>query len=179
MNRIEGAPRPPLSRRLTSAAVLSLGCSLGCTAISREVRIEAAPDVVWGQAANFEKYGEWNPFFTSIEGKLAPGEKVRVTMQPVGKKKQSFSPKILSVEPGTGWVWRGRLGIPGLFDGRHTFTMQRTGDGAVVFRQEERFSGILVPFVGFRPYIQGWERMNEALAERAEGASEKRPSGAP
>ena len=36
------------------------------------------------------------------------------------------------------------------------------------FTQEEAFSGVLVPFVGFDPYIAGWRRMNSALKARAE-----------
>lgn len=123
---------------------------------------------MWAIVADVEHYHCWNPFFVRATGKLSEGESLRLTMQPVGKSPQSFAPQVLAVVPGRQFVWRGRLVMPGLFDGRHVFSVQRLQGGGTRFTQEESFSGVLVPFAGFAPYSAGWERMNKALKARAE-----------
>jgi hypothetical protein len=123
---------------------------------------------VWAVASDLAQYPCWNPFFTSARGKLAPGEELALSMQPVGKSAQAFSPVVTEVEAGKRFSWRGRLVMPGLFDGTHHFVVEPLAGGRTRFTQTEDFSGILVPFVGFSPYEAGWERMNRALKARAE-----------
>jgi len=139
-----------------------------CSTMRSEVTINAPAEQVWDVLTDVDAYPEWNPFFVKAKGKLVVGNALDLTMQPVGKSAQSFSPKVLEVEHMRKLVWRGRLGVPGLFDGTHQFTIERVGDNAVKFTQHEDFSGIFVPFVGFEPYRQGWEKMNAALKQRAE-----------
>lgn len=111
---------------------------------------------------------EWNPFFTEAVGQPVKDATLEVSMQPVGKGPQSFSPKVLEVTPNRRLVWRGRLIMPGVFDGTHYFTIEPRCDGSVRFVQVEEFGGMLVPFASFGPYRQGWIKMNEALKRRAE-----------
>lgn len=156
---------------------LALAASLAaCSTMKREVVINAPADRVWSVLTDVEAYPEWNPFFVKAEGKLAVGNELDVTMQPVGKSAQSFSPEILELEPRRKLVWRGRLGIPGLFDGTHYFFIEPVSASSVKFRQREEFSGIFVPFVGFDPYEKGWEKMNAALKRRVE---QSQPSESP
>lgn len=147
---------------LTSALV---GCS---SSLRSQVVIHAPPERVWSVLTELEAYPEWNPFFVSAEGALVVGESLAVTMQPVGKGQQSFSPELLVLEPGRRLVWRGRLWFPGLFDGTHSFTIERVDAHSVRFTQYEDFSGVFVPFVDFEPYHRGWESMNASLKRRAE-----------
>jgi hypothetical protein len=97
-------------------------------------------------------------------------------MQPVGKDAKAFSPTVLEVQPGRHLAWRGRLGVPKLFDGEHHFRVEVVDGESVRFIQEEHFSGVLVPFVGFEPYRLGWLRMNEAVKRRAEAEETARGS---
>ncbi len=136
--------------------------------MQHEVRIAGQPEDVWNVVADLGTYEEWNPFFVKAAGELRVGEKLQVTMQPVGKKTQSFTPKVLALDEQKQIVWRGRLGIPGLFDGRHTFTIRRIDEKTVLFTQHEKFSGVLVPIARLGPYKQGWERMDHALRQRVE-----------
>ena len=134
-----------------------------------EVTINAPPARVWEVLTDVEAYPEWNPFFVKAKGDLSVGNDLRVTMQPVGKDPQSFSPKVLEVDRRRHkLVWRGRLGIPWLFDGTHHFFIERVSDTSVKFTQHEDFCGVFVPFVSFDPYRRGWEKMNAALKQRAE-----------
>jgi hypothetical protein len=132
------------------------------------IEIKAPPERVWAIVSDVERYKDWNPFFTEGQGSLAVGSALHLTMIPVGQSPKTFSPTVIDVEPGERLVWRGRLALPGLFDGTHRLIVERADSGETRFTQEEEFSGALVPFVGFDPYLAGWRRMNEALKARAE-----------
>lgn len=153
--------------------------SAGCSSMKATVDINAPPDAVWEVVSDLEHYHCWNPFFVRARGTLQEGSELELTMQPVGKGAQSFSPKVLELENGRRIVWRGRLLMPGLFDGRHVFTIDRRGPSSSRFTQEESFGGLFVPFVGFDPYRAGWERMNRALKARAEALAASRPAPSP
>jgi hypothetical protein len=63
------------------------------------------------------------------------------------------------------------LGIPGIFDGEHRFSIEPIGPDRVRFVQAERFSGVLTPvilrFIG-ESTREGFAAMNQALKTRAE-----------
>ena len=141
---------------------------VACSSLSSSIEVNAPPERVWAVAADLAQYPCWNPFFTSAQGKLAPGEKLALTMHPVGASAKSFAPVVTEVRRGERFAWRGRLGVPGLFDGTHHFVIEPLAGHRTRFTQREDFSGVLVPFVGFAPYKAGWERMNRALKARVE-----------
>jgi hypothetical protein len=145
----------------------------GCSTMRAEVEINAPPARVWSILQDLDGYESWNPFFIRAKGKLTPGETVELVLKPVGKSAQGFSPKVLEVEAERHICWRGRLFIPLLFDGTHHLRIEVIDPQRVRFVQEEDFSGIFVPFVGFEPYRQGWERMNAALKHKAESEEQK------
>ena len=84
-----------------------------------------------------------------------------------------FRPTLLAVSPARELRWKGKLLLRGLFDGEHYFRLETTDAGKVLFRQGERFTGLLVPL--FRKSLdgatkQGFVAMNEALKREAERA---------
>ncbi|HEX5097896.1 MAG TPA: SRPBCC domain-containing protein [Polyangiaceae bacterium] len=164
------------SRALVAALLGLLGA--GCSSMKATVDINAPPETVWEVVSDLEHYHCWNPFFVRAGGTLREGNDLALTMQPVGKGAQSFSPEVLELEPGRRVVWRGRLLMPGLFDGRHVLKVDSLGATGTRFTQEESFGGVLVPFAGFEPYRAGWERMNLALKARAEALAASRPAAA-
>ncbi len=83
----------------------------------------------------------------------------------------TFKPTVLKVEPERELRWLGRLLVPGIFDGGHSFRVEPAGEGRVRFTQAERFGGVLVPVFGKKMLEQtrrGFEAMNEALKQRVE-----------
>ena len=59
-----------------------------------------------------------------------------------------FKPWVTAVEPHRYLEWLGRAGMPGIFDGRHSFTLTPLTGGRTLVQQSETFSGALVPFAG-------------------------------
>jgi len=83
-----------------------------------------------------------------------------------------FLPTLLAVSPKREFRWKGKLVVPGLFDGEHYFKLETTPNGGVLLHQGETFTGLLVPL--FRKSLdgatrQGFVAMNEALKREAEG----------
>src|SRR2546428_6274197 len=142
--------------------------------LSAEIEIEAPPERVWQILTDFPKFFEWNPFIRQMSGEPKTGARLRVRLEPPGGRAMTFKPKMLNVEPHRELRWLGRLWIPGLFDGEHIFTIERLDEKRVRFIQREKFTGLLVPFMAKgldRDARRGFEEMNRALKERAEGSS--------
>lgn len=142
-----------------------------------EVTIAASPETVWSILTDFAAYPGWNPFIRHIAGKLETGARLEVDLAPPGGRAMTMRPTLRAVEPGRTLRWLGRVGLPGIFDGEHSFQIEPLGENQVRFVQSERFSGILVPlvmmFIG-RSTEQGFEVMNLALKERAEAMTQRR-----
>lgn len=136
--------------------------------ISTSIIIEASPERVWAVFSDLSKYGQWNPFIKSVEGEVAEGEHISVSIEPPGGSRMSFKPRVLLLEPQKALVWMGKLWIKGLFDGRHEFHLTGNGDGSTTFEQSETFSGILTGILDLDKTRKGFELMNQALKSRVE-----------
>src|SRR5262245_39895307 len=96
---------------------------------------------------DFPGHASWNPFIRSLDGVPRVGESLNVLIQPAGSRGMRFRPTVQSVEPGRGFRWKGKLLIPGLFDGEHFFELEPKSDTDMTFRHGEVFSGLLVPLL--------------------------------
>lgn len=132
------------------------------------VDIPASPDTVWQVLTETDRYAEWNPFMTELSGRLAVGQRLTVIVRP-GRRSMTFRPTVLAIEEGALIRWRGRPGVPGIFDGEHELRLAATPDGGTRFVQREVFTGLLVPVA--RRVLDdteaGFGRMNAALRDRA------------
>jgi hypothetical protein len=140
--------------------------------IETTVEIDAPPAAVWRVLTDFPTYGEWNPFIPTIAGDVQVGERLTVRLEPPGGKGMTIKPTVLAAEPERELRWKGRLVIPGLFDGEHTFRIEPIDGQRSRFVHGERFTGILVGFVkGILGKTEaGFEQMNAALKQRVEAA---------
>src|SRR3954451_3840440 len=135
------------------------------------VDIDATPERVWQILSDFDSYPDWNPFITKAEGKVQPGSRLLMRMQPVGARGVTLRPTVLEATPGYRLRWLGRLGIPWVFDAEHSFTITPHDEGGVRLLQSERFTGVLVPLMARsldRHTRPAFEAMNTALKNRAE-----------
>lgn len=136
-----------------------------------EIVINAPTDVVWKVLVDLDQYADWNPFIVESSGRVAVGERLVNRMQPPGGKAATFRPTVTEVDPERTFEWLGRLGIPGLFDGRHRFELRSTPNGATTLLHSEYFSGLLVR--ALRSSLDtrtkaGFEAMNSAMKLRSE-----------
>ncbi|MGI5195690.1 SRPBCC family protein [Streptomyces sp. CA-288835] len=140
--------------------------------ISSTVYIRATADQVWAVLTDFERFHEWNPFLVEAAGRAVPGARLTLRFQLPGSGRQMvFRPTVLESEPGRLLRWRGRFGVPGVFDGVHSFELSPR-DGGTHVLQTERFSGLLVPLAGsvITPSEQGFRHLTDALKARVESS---------
>jgi hypothetical protein len=134
--------------------------------------IAAPAQTVWAELASVAMYGDWNPFMTSVEGRLAVGGRLKIRLVPPGGRPMTFRPTVTKFDVGSQLEWIGRLVVRGVFDGRHSFVLEDVGGGVTRLTQAEEFTGLLVPLTGamLKRTRAGFHAMNEALRLRAEAA---------
>jgi hypothetical protein len=146
--------------------------------ITTTTEINAPPRSVWKVLVDFQAHPQWNPFVRSIEGSPREGETLKVFIQPVGGKGMTFRPRVLRAVPDQELRWLGRVVLPGIFDGEHSFRIEPLDQGRHTrFIQGEQFTGLLVPLLRKnldRGTRAGFAAMNEALKARVEESSSRR-----
>ena len=128
---------------------------------------------MWQLLVDLGAYREWNPFIVTADGTVEEGGRLTLRMQPVGARGITLRPTVLEATPGRRLRWLGRLGMPGIFDAEHDFTLEPRADGGTRLTQSERFRGLLVPFMAAsldRHTLPAFVAMNAALKLRAEQA---------
>jgi hypothetical protein len=139
--------------------------------IKTEIIIHAEPAKVWAILTDFKNYPNWNPFIKSLTGNVVVGNKIETKIEPPGSKPMTFKPVILAFEKDKELRWIGHLLVPGLFDGEHKFELVDTGSSTTIFRQSEKFNGLLIPL--FKKMldnntVNGFNQMNRKIKELAE-----------
>ena len=129
--------------------------------------IDAPASTVRSVLYKFDDYPAWNPFIVKVDGVVQEGKDVTVTVKPVGKDQLSGTTTIVS-KTDNRLEWRGSLAIPGLFTGDHEFIIESIDGNRTMFYQNEKMSGLIIPFFDFKPEEAGFSAMNEALKQRAE-----------
>jgi hypothetical protein len=165
-------------RPLFLASLLLLA---GCASLRTQVEINAPASAVRAVLFDFADYPKWNPFIIRIDGTVAEGSQIYVTVMPVGGPEINASARVLSVTPNR-IEWKGsglsQLGsgpvsvdIPGVLSARHDFTIEELGPGRTLFHNNDDFSGAAAATYDMKPIKAGLDAMNEALKKRAEDAA--------
>ncbi len=142
--------------------------------IKNSIEIDASPERVWQVLTDFEQYPQWNPFMRRISGSIEEGSRLEVTMGASGKSTMTFRPVLLKVQDNREMRWLGRLLLPKIFDGEHSFAIEPINQNRVRFTQSEKFSGLLLPIFARSMDAdtqRGFAEMNKALKARAEQPS--------
>ena len=138
--------------------------------IQTEILINTDITKVWDVLMNFESYPKWNPFITSISGEQKLGSRLTVSINPPGGNGMTFKPNILTLEANKEFIWKGKLGINGIFDGEHYFMLESLDKDITKLIHGEKFSGLLVPLVGkmLDKTKKGFQLMNESIKNECE-----------
>jgi hypothetical protein len=138
--------------------------------ISTVAEIAAPPSRVWSVLVDLPAYREWNPFIVEASGRVAEGETLSLRMALPGRDPMTIRPRLLVVEPERELRWKGKLLLPGLFDGEHAFVLTSLEGGRTRVDHWERFSGVLLPIARSLVYddtVAAFQLLNDALATRA------------
>lgn len=140
--------------------------------LEKAIIINASAEKVWSVLTDFENWKHWNTFIIKSEGQAVVGTKLKNTFNNDGKE-MVFKPKVLKVDPGKELVWKGRLILPGIFDGTHGFRIEVLGPNQVRFINYESFTGIFSGMIMKKIHASteaGFEEMNQALKAEVEQA---------
>ncbi len=140
--------------------------------IETEIDINAPAGKVWSILTDYENHGKWNPFIKSITGDKNPGGSLTIRVHPPEGSAMTFKPLIIKYDSPDEFRWKGKLGIPGLFDGEHYFVLKEEKN-KTRFIHGEKFTGLLVGIFGktLEKTRKGFELMNEALKAECEKSS--------
>lgn len=113
--------------------------------------IAASPQAIWARLTDAEGFSRWNSTVDSIEGPIAPGQKLKIRV-PVAPGRV-FTPKVVEFVPAERMTWRD--GFAPMFQGTRTYTLTPHGD-ATEFEMVEEFRGLMLPMIkkslpDFRP----------------------------
>jgi hypothetical protein len=135
-----------------------------------EVEIDAEPQRVWSVLVDFERYPQWNPFVSSLEGAIALGAPLALVITPADGSERRQRATLSRFEPGRQLGWKTRLWLPGLFDGEHFVQLDETGEGRTRLINAADFRGVLVNYMGraLTETTRGLVGMNQALKRRIE-----------
>jgi hypothetical protein len=148
--------------------------------IATSIEIDAPPARVWQVLVDLPAYGEWNPFIVEAAGTVAVGETLSLRMALPDRPAMTIEPRLLVVEPGRELRWKGRLLLPGLFDGEHAFVLTPLAGGRTRLDHSERFGGLLLPLAKGMVYeatLESFRALDEALAARAAGPGSRAVAG--
>lgn len=130
--------------------------------------IKANPERIWSLLTDASGYPSWNTTVDRVEGRIAPGEKIKVHAKI--SPGRAFPVKVLELTPPERMVWGGGMPL-GLFKGIRTFTLTRSpGSDSVRFEMREVFSGPLSALIERTlPNLQpAFDEFAASLKRRAE-----------
>ncbi len=140
--------------------------------VRTEIEIQASPEQVWQTIIDLEKWTEWNPFIHHIIGKAKLGEAVDITVTSEPKD-MILHCTVIKTEPNKELCWKYHVAVPFLFQGEHSFIIEKAGDNKVRFIDREICNGWLV-FTQAKNMDtktkRGFEEMDRALKIRVENS---------
>jgi hypothetical protein len=131
--------------------------------------ISASPEEIWAILTDAPGLSTWDSGVVRVEGRIAPGEKLKVVSE--ANPKRAFPVKVTELSPGRSMTWTGGMPL-GLFKGVRTYTLTPQADGTTMFEMREDYSGPLLPLIGrSMPDLQpSFDKFAGGLKAKAEGA---------
>lgn len=105
--------------------------------------IRATPEAIWARLTDAAAFPTWNSTVTRIEGSIAPGSRLKITV-PVAPGR-AFTPSVVEFVPPQRMVWRD--GFAPMFQGSRVYTLAPRGDGTTEFTMAETFRGLMLPLI--------------------------------
>lgn len=129
--------------------------------------IEAPATTIWNLLTDVPAQARWNSTLTSIDGRVALGE--RVSFKVPEAPGQTFSPTVVAYDAPKSMVWR--LNRWPLLVSDRTYRLTPGPGGATVFALDEVFKGLLLPLIARS--LPDFGAMFERTAADLKAAAEK------
>lgn len=128
--------------------------------------IHASADAVWAVLVDAGRYPEWDSGVLRVEGRVAPGSKIKVVSE--ANPKRAFPVTVSEFQPPGRMTWSGGMPL-GLFKGVRTFTLRPSGDDTA-FTMREEYTGPMLPMIWkSMPDLQpSFDKFARGLKQRAE-----------
>ena len=142
-----------------SRGVFSMTCR-----VALDIRAPAAR--IWSLLTDADGFPRWNSTVSRVEGQIREGERLRLHVPGTDR---TFTPTVSGLVPDKRMTWTG--GFSPVFKGVRTFELRPCDDGSTQFAMEERFSGLMLPFVkgsmpDFGPVFERYANDLKVEAER-------------
>jgi len=142
-----------------SRGVFSMTCR-----VALDIRAPAAR--IWSLLTDADGFPRWNSTVSRVEGQIREGERLRLHVPGTDR---TFTPTVSGFVPDKRMTWTG--GFSPVFKGVRTFELRPCDDGSTQFAMEERFSGLMLPFVkgsmpDFGPVFERYANDLKVEAER-------------
>ncbi len=128
---------------------------------SVQIGIQADAAVLWSLLTDAANYPKWNATITSIEGKIAAGETIK--LKSTLDAKRTFKLRIKEFEPNKRLVW-------GDGQGNRVYTLTPNGSGGTTFTMVEKIGGLMFPMYArmIPPFDASFEQFAADLKKEAE-----------
>jgi len=129
--------------------------------------IATEPQTIWELLTDAAGYPGWNPAVISIDGNIAPGERIALTS--IVNPNRQFKLNVSDVSAPNHMVWSDSMPL-GLFKGVRTFEITSNGDGTSDFSMVEEFSGLMEPLISrsIPDQTESFEQFADGLKAAAE-----------
>ena len=138
--------------------------------VEDRIGVQAPAEVIWEIVHDIERWGEWNPTYTSVEGKVRIGEVLTATLVLPGEAPQVIRPRVLEWSPPSQLHWELKL-LGGAIRTIRYIEIEALAEASSVVDNGELFGGLMGPSFARRTgrnIQRGFRAMNEALKARAE-----------
>jgi hypothetical protein len=137
------------------------------TAVARAA-IAAPPKEVWAVLADLNSYADWNPVVESARGALEPGASLQLQVARNGEERAQVDVEVTIVREGRKIRWNRRTGLPGVRDEEFEVILHPTGAGGTIAEAQDRYEGLLAPFVPIESRRRDLVAILDALRARVE-----------
>ena len=147
--------------------------------VETRVVIAAPPAAVWRVLTDLARWSEWSGLVRYEGGRVAVGERLVLRLAPSSGAGYAFRPTVTALDAPHRFAWVGRTGgVPGIFDGAHSYTLRPDGAGTELVDREV-YSGLLAPLVrrtaAMRDAPAGFAEWDLSLKRRVEGGAAPAP----
>ena len=137
--------------------------------IEHRLGIPAPAHVIWQVLSDLASWGQWNPIYPKVEGRLTIGEDLAVTEQIPGFEPVQIAPTVVDWVPDAQilWLMSSRFGF---LKRLRYFEIDPVGEKGCIFANGEDWYGRPARYVTAaqrRGMREGFEALSEALSARA------------